>query len=320
MPLPFPDYWDNFPPTYPTLEPKTICSSKNANNKFNRKWILTSKDQEQNYILNEQSNCIDYINNQFLSLSNDLGISIGDLPDLDGKMYKKPEGKDLYPSCFQSAADNFPVINTYCRKNDNSLISPVDLHNVCLNRGKIDNIMCVNPNTYQFENQNLPEINFRQNKNAGLYLCSDSGNLSHSPCHFNKLEMESNLNKGFQKTYCPIFTTNDKELQECTDKGWFINPKNNTIYVNRGNVMFGVNPQKIKENLQTKTVDKSDEQQASSSQDNIDSSSPIHQFYSLPPPSRNPDDLDHGNRDLPTSGDRETLPDMQGKDTLCSIM
>jgi hypothetical protein len=302
--LPFPrNYWKSYPPEYPTLDPVSSCE--------NRKWVFASNQENIDVV---QSNCMDLINqNVGNGQLNDIdfGFPVSGNPNFGEYSFELQQmlnSGSATPKCLESAAKGFPYINTYCKKKDGQLISPYDLQEICTKGGKVDDFICVNPDNYLYREQTLPAV-----QDPGLYLCSKDGKLSHNACPFNKLEMERKLDQGFRNTYCPVFTRKPGDLETCKKKGWFFDPANNTVYVNRGNVMFGMDPNKF--DLGTKVVERQ-EQERSQTQ-GPPNNSPINVFYNKPAYNNQEGNV---NPNMPNVIQRETLPDMRGKDKICSIM
>lgn len=92
------------------------------------------------------------------------------------------------------------------------------------------------------------------------------------------------MDQSFRNTYCKEFTNSTEDNASCRKNGWFVDPANNTIYVNRGNIMFSVDPQKF--DLERKIHEPQSKNDKRESRQGIDSFTPISKFYSLPPPSR----------------------------------
>lgn len=293
-----------FPPEYPTIRPQTICD------------LNASKPVWQYLPQQEVPPNIEAIQEECLKLypegppPSHIVLPPGEenLPPL----IKTPTPTlEEYPrlnasaACLASASNNFGPINMYCRKTDNqAAISPYDLLEGCQNGGDFGRLDCVDPSTYEYRRQS----DFETSQGPGIYLCSDTGDLSRQPCTFNRSEIESKLNQGFRNRYCPVFTQTNQQLEECKTRGWFLDARNKVIYANRGGIMFGVDPEKLRPSTSNLP---SGNNQTSGTKNNP--GAPINQFYSEPPQIRSDPTMDPGMQE------REVLPGMK-KPKDCCIM
>lgn len=186
------------PPSYPTINPITICADTNQPGTWTINKGLSSSD-----IQTQQATCSAAKSSHGATIR----PSSTPTPQLNINLPGPPEGVyDAATQCRNTVLKDFNILNTYCRKPDMSMIDPAFLMQGCTD-GQFEMECMQSTNNYALKESTRCE--------NGLYFCN--GELSCNQCSFDRLAFEKELHKSHLNNFCDQAVSQFKENPDIYD-------------------------------------------------------------------------------------------------------